>query len=73
MIFSVDSPGKVVKSAQTGFDITLPGTRVATLRVESTFGDGDMNQGAVATLASGSLQDLSIGQLVVRFAGVTTP
>jgi curli biogenesis system outer membrane secretion channel CsgG len=73
MVFSVDSPGKTVKSAQTGFDITLPGTRVATLRVESIFGENDMNQGSVATLASGSLQDLPIGQLVVRFAGTPTP
>ena len=73
MLFSVDSPGKVVKSAQTGFDITLPGTRVAMLRVDSTFGDSDMNQGSVATLASGSLQGMPIAPLVVRFAGVFTP
>lgn len=69
MTFSVEMPGKVVKSAQTGFNIALPGTRVGTLRVDSTFGDSDMNQGSVATLTSGNLQGMALDQLVVRFDG----
>ncbi len=47
--------GEKVKSAQTGFEITLPGTTVATLRVQSLFGDAESNEGAVGELISGSL------------------
>jgi curli biogenesis system outer membrane secretion channel CsgG len=71
MTFSVNAPGRKVKSQQTGFAITLPGAELGRLRVESNFGDDETNQGSVATLASGSLQGYRFEDLVVRYVGAT--
>lgn len=65
MTFAVETQGKVVKSKQTGFPIQLPGKQVATIKVLSTFGDSPANEGAVATLASGSLNDYALDKLVI--------
>jgi curli biogenesis system outer membrane secretion channel CsgG len=45
--------GQTVKSAQSGFDVTLPATQVATLRVLSTFGDSETSEGAACQVTSG--------------------
>jgi curli biogenesis system outer membrane secretion channel CsgG len=66
MLFSVQTLGQKIKSPQTGFEITLPGKEVAQVRVETTFGDTEMSEGAVTSVVSGSLQGLSIEQLIVR-------
>ncbi len=66
MVFSVLTVGEKIKSPQTGFDITLPGREVAQLRIESNFGDAEVNEGSVATLVSGSTQGFKAEQLVVR-------
>ncbi|MBY4899160.1 curli production assembly protein CsgG [Cupriavidus sp. AU9028] len=47
--------GEQVKSAQTGFQISLPPRPVAKLRVQSSFGDSETNEGSVAELVSGTL------------------
>lgn len=52
--FAVVREGEKVKSAQSGFQITLPGTTVATVRVSALFGDAESNEGAVADVISGS-------------------
>lgn len=69
MTFSVSTPGRRVKSQQTGFDITLPGADLGRLRVESNFGEGETNQGSIASLTSGSLQGYKPEDLVVRYLG----
>jgi hypothetical protein len=66
MLFSVQTPGRRVKSPQTGFDITLPGQEVAQLRVDGTFGDNETNEGSVATLVAGTLQGQATQTLTVR-------
>lgn len=53
--FAVMREGEKVKSKQTGFDIALPASAVATVRVVSLFGDAESNEGAVAELATGTL------------------
>ncbi len=52
---SVMLQGPKVKSQQTGFEITLPGTRVAGLKVVSLFGDSEANEGAVCDVVDGSI------------------
>ena len=47
--------GQKVKSQQSGFEIALPASRVATLRVVSLFGDSESNEGAVCEILSGSV------------------
>ncbi|RYF76296.1 MAG: curli production assembly protein CsgG [Comamonadaceae bacterium] len=69
MVFSASTDGRRVKSPQTGFEITLPGNEVARMRVESTFGDSETSQGAVAVLTTGSLDGQKHDELVVRYVG----
>lgn len=57
--------GKVVKSAQTGFEIALPPTELGMLQVVSLFGDSETNEGAATQLVSGSLASTPLTELVV--------
>lgn len=66
MVFSVQTLGEKIKSPQTGFEITLPGREVAQLRIDSNFGDSEVNEGSVGSLISGSVQGFKVEQLVVR-------
>lgn len=52
--FVIVKEGEKVKSAQSGFEITLPGSTVGAIRVVSLFGDAESNEGAVAEVTSGS-------------------
>ena len=54
---AVMKSGETVKSAQTDFDITLPAKVVAQIEVASLFGENETNEGAVATLLSGTVTD----------------
>lgn len=69
MLFSVQTPGDKMKSPQTGAMITLPGRKVAQLRVDENFGDGELNEGSIASVVSGSLSGHKPDQLIVRFEG----
>lgn len=69
MVFDVHTRGETIKSPQTGADITLPGVQVASIRVDSTFGDTELNEGSVASIVAGSLSSHAIGDLVVRQGG----
>jgi len=53
--FAVETIGKTVKSRQTGFDITLPGEKIAEIEIVSFFGQDDFSQGSVARIVSGTL------------------
>lgn len=63
MDLAVETIGKQIKSPQTGFNVTLPGKKIATLKVVSTFGDNETNEGALVTLTSGSISNYKIDQL----------
>ncbi len=65
MSFNIETQGKVVKSKQTGFDITLPGKKVATVSVIQLFGDNETNEGAITTISSGSIDGLKYTELNV--------
>ena len=47
--------GEKVKSAQTGFTISLPAAPVATLTVQALFGTNETDEGAVCAVTSGKL------------------
>lgn len=57
--------GETMRSAQTGFDIQLPPTKIADAQVVSTFGDSDINEGSIIRLTSGSLNGLDLKNLFV--------
>ncbi|MFT4613975.1 MAG: curli biogenesis system outer membrane secretion channel CsgG [Bacteroidia bacterium] len=62
---TVETRGRKVKSSQSGFNITLPGKKIATIRVVSTFGDNETNEGALVTVTSGSISNYKTDQLRV--------
>lgn len=69
MQFSVNTQGEQIKSPQTGAVITLPGQAVAQVRVDALFGEGDLNEGSVASVTSGSIAGYRPEQLLVRYEG----
>ena len=62
---SVETRGERVKSPQTGLEITLPGKQIATVQIQSLFGDNETNEGSVATISSGSLQGYRTEDLIL--------
>lgn len=60
--------GQTVKSAQSGFEVTLPPRQVAALRVLSTFGDGETNEGSVCEITSGAVDKAALAKLFVTEA-----
>jgi hypothetical protein len=71
MVFNVETAGEKIKSPQTGAEITLPGLIVASIKVISLFGEGELNEGSVASVVSGSIGSRKITDLVVRYDGST--
>ena len=69
MEFAVFTAGEQIKSPQTGALITLPGQSIARLKVETLFGEGDLNEGAIGSLTAGSIAGQKIEQLVIRYEG----
>lgn len=53
MQLAVYSPAKKVKNKATGAMLEIPGSKVGVIRVESTFGSSDVDQGAICSLVSG--------------------
>ncbi len=66
MTLTVQTQGEKIKSPQTGATITLPGRTLAQVRIDALFGDNELNEGAVASLQSGSIEGQRLDQLVVR-------
>lgn len=66
MALEVRTQGERIKSPQTGALVTLPGRPVAQLRVESLFGETELDEGAVASVVSGAVDGVPLDQLVVR-------
>lgn len=64
-ILRVMKAGKTVRSAQSGFDISLPAAEVAQLEVLSLFGDSEANEGAVTRLSQGSITSFPTNELFV--------
>lgn len=53
--FDVVLRGETVRSRQTGLPITLPGTVQARIEVTGFFGEGELSEGSIARLVSGTL------------------
>ncbi len=66
MILPVFTAGEKIRSPQTGFDITLPGREIAKVRIDTNFGETETTEGSIASIASGSLPNEKIEQLVIR-------
>ena len=64
-VLAVMEAGSVVKSPQTGFEISLPAKQVATLQVVSLFGESETNEGAVCKVTSGKVDKEALRKLFV--------
>jgi curli biogenesis system outer membrane secretion channel CsgG len=64
-LLTVLKAGEKVKSAQTGFDISLPASKVGQVRIVSRFGDNETNEGSVADILSGDITDAQKGGLYI--------
>lgn len=64
--FAVIQKGETVKSPQTGADIELPGKQMATIKIISSFGDTEMNEGSIAEILDGDLTGLDTATLFIR-------
>lgn len=51
----VSREGEKVKSQQTGFEISLPASQVAVVKVVSLFGESESNEGAICELVEGNI------------------
>lgn len=69
MLFSVMTKGEKIKSQQTGAEISLPGKTIAQIRIDSLFGEGELNEGSAGSLILGSIGNYKPDQLVIRFEG----
>jgi curli biogenesis system outer membrane secretion channel CsgG len=62
---AVMEAGQTVKSAQSGFEVTLPPKQVGLLRVVSNFGDSETTEGSVCDLTSGTVDRAALTRLFV--------
>jgi len=67
MIFTALTKGEKVKSPQTGAEISLPGRAVAEIRIDSLFGESELNEGSAGSVVSGSVSNFRPDELVIRF------
>ena len=61
----VMAPGQKVRSKQTGMEISLPASQVATIKVVSFFGDSENDEGSVCEIITGTV-DPSAADLFVE-------
>jgi curli biogenesis system outer membrane secretion channel CsgG len=67
MNLTVHTRGETIRSQQSGFDITLPGKQIASIRIQSLFGDNETNQGSIGIITNGALTGYGIETLFVTF------
>ena len=65
---AVMQQGETVKSAQTGFAITLPPTPVGRARITSLFGDSEANEGSIAVVTSGRISTADAATMFISEA-----
>lgn len=67
-IFSVETIGRTVQSGQSGLPITLPGEKIAEIRVDSFFGDSEYAEGSTTTIVQGAINLTDPTKLIVKEA-----
>lgn len=57
--------GETIKSSQSGFDITLPSTHIATISIQGNFGQTETNEGSFGTITDGELRSNDLSSVFV--------
>lgn len=58
--------GKMIKSQQSGFDILLPPKKIATVKVDTFFGDNENNEGSVCEVILGAIDPTSLKGIYIE-------
>ncbi|HEY7774673.1 MAG TPA: CsgG/HfaB family protein [Marinagarivorans sp.] len=66
MVFNIVTKGRKVKSSTTGAMVTLPGKAVGKLKITGTFGNSDLDEGALGDIVQGSISGLELSALQVE-------
>ena len=64
-LLNVMKPGKSINSKQSGFNVSLPPTKVASIKVVSFFGENETNEGSVCKLVEGNIDNSMIREFFV--------
>lgn len=64
-VLQVMREGDVIESRQSGFDITLPATRVGAIKVVSFFGESETNEGSICEIVDGTVDPAELERLFV--------
>ena len=64
-LLNVMKPGKSINSKQSGFNVSLPPTKVASIKVISFFGENETNEGSVCKLVEGNIDNSMIREFFV--------
>ncbi len=65
-ILQVMEQGTTIKSKQTGFDINLPAKKLAEVKIISFFGDNENNEGAIAEIMQGTINNVDLAKIYVE-------
>lgn len=66
MTFQIKTQGQQVKSKTTGSRITLPGKKLATLEIQGTFGESELEEGSFGQIIDGSIEGYDADELQVE-------
>lgn len=66
MTFQIKTRGREVKSKTTGSTITLPGKNLATLEIQGTFGESELEEGSFGQIIDGSIEGYDADELQVE-------
>jgi curli biogenesis system outer membrane secretion channel CsgG len=65
-IFSIYKKGKSIKNPQTGMLIELPGTKIASVKIISSFGSSYTDEGSICQILNGNLEGVNINDLHIE-------
>ena len=68
-VFAIMQEGESIKSGQSGMQIDLPAKELGRIKIASTFGDTEANEGSLGTIVSGSLADADQSGLFIQETG----
>ena len=63
---SVWKKGNIVHNPQTGLPLEMPGTKIATIEIESTFGNNPANEGSRCVIVYGSIPSEDWNSYIVK-------
>ena len=64
--FSIYKKGKMIKNPQTGINIELPGSKIATIQIINQFGTSYTDEGSICQIISGNIKGVNSNDLYIE-------